>query len=275
MNNRNVEFFNLSFLDLLSGALASIIFLFIIVPKGEITLHNDPVTVIYDTIQNKFYGNLPDGFPVTDRGDTLLAIVGELQGVPIAMQEPEPQTTESRQPTREKSRKKQDTPRKKSQQQVAQTTVEPAKLKGSRPNVPCMLSIEIRWSNKKDNVDLYVCKDNACVFGGKRHRDFIGYWDSGKARSSLFGGDLRTNQEAVRQFDAIIPGTYDIYAQYKESASDKPNIPVHLQVYTKNEANQERGDDHYFKLNLNPTDRTRIARLIVGKDGEIEFQTFK
>ncbi len=61
MKNRNVEFFNLSFLDLLSGALASIIFLFIIVPKGELTINTDPVTVVYDTIQNQFYGSIPEG----------------------------------------------------------------------------------------------------------------------------------------------------------------------------------------------------------------------
>lgn len=286
MKNRNVEFFNLSFLDLLSGALAAIIFLFIIVPKGEITLRDEPVTVVYDTIQNRFYGSIPAGFHARGDGDTILAIIGNLEGVPIAMADPQTPEETPEEPVRQRTRRTQESPasearteekprREEESMQVTTSTAAPAELNGSRPNVPCMLSFEIRWANKMDNVDLYVCKDNACVFGGKRHLPFIGFWDSGKSKTRLFGGDLRTNQEAVRQFDQIIPGTYDIYVQYKESTEPKADIPIRLQVYTKNAEDQERGDDHYFKLPMDPINKTRVAQVVVGPNGEIEFKTFK
>ena len=277
MKNRNVEFFNLSFLDLLSGALAAIIFLFIIVPKGEITIHDDPVTLTYDKHQKKFYGSMPEALLDKQLGDTLLAIVGNIESVPVASASPEePEIATRKRPEPERSEVSAPKKAPKEKKQVTSSMrVVPSTLQGSRPDVPCMLSIEIKWANKQDNIDLYVCKDNACVFGGKRYRDFIGYWDSGKARTSIFGGDLRTNQEAVRQFDEIIPGTYTILAQYKESEDPKPDIPVRLQVYTKNGDKVERGKQHYFNLDINPQTRTRIARVTVAADGAIEFESFK
>lgn len=276
MKNRNVEFFNLSFLDLLSGALAAIIFLFIIVPKGEMTIKDDPVTVTYDSIQNKFFGSIQDPLLMKRSGDTILAIVGNVQGIPVAVAEtPQPEKEEPEPVARKPRREKTPPPPQKEEKLVAKTSVPESKLQGSRPDVPCVLSIEIKWANKKDNVDLFVCKDQACVFGGKRHRDFIGFWDSGKSKTSIFGGDLRTNQEAVRQFDQIIPGTYNILAQYKESQNPTDDLPVRLQVYTRNEDRVERGKEHYFDLDLNPNEKTRIAQVTVGPDGEIDFQSFK
>lgn len=276
MKNRNVEFFNLSFLDLLSGALAAIIFLFIIVPKGEMTIKDDPVTVTYDSIQNKFFGSIQDPLLMKRSGDTILAIVGNVQGIPVAVAETrQPEEEEPEPVARKPRREKTQSPPPKEEKLVTKTSVPESKLQGSRPDVPCVLSIEIKWANKQDNVDLFVCKDQACVFGGKRHRDFIGFWDSGKSKTSIFGGDLRTNQEAVRQFDQIIPGTYNILAQYKESQNPTDDLPVRLQVYTRNENKVERGKEHYFDLDLNPNEKTRIAQVTVGPDGEIDFQSFK
>lgn len=276
MKNRNVEFFNLSFLDLLSGALAAIIFLFIIVPKGNVTVAETPLPVSYDTLQMKFFGDIPDTLMTMREGDTLLAIITGYDKAPkTASPKPIPKPTPKPAP-KPKEPKKPEEP--KEDPQAAKTpVVKPAELKGSKPDVPCVLSIEMKWDDKKDNVDLYVCKDNDCVFGGRRYRSFIGYWDSGKARSKLFGADLRTNQEAVRQFDEIIPGEYMIYAQYKDSDEPKSNLPIQLQVYTKNEDGTERGEVHHFTLDINPTpnDKTSIARAIIGPDGEIEFKTFK
>lgn len=271
MKNRNVEFFNLSFLDLLSGALAAIIFLFIIVPKGNVTVAETPLPVSYDTLQMKFFGEIPDTLMSMREGDTLLAIITGYDNAPnIASPKPIPTPTPKPKPKKPEETKQ--------ETQAAKTpVVKPAELKGSKPDVPCMLSIEMKWDNKVDNVDMYVCKDNDCVFGGRRYRSFIGFWDSGKSKSRLFGADLRTNQEAVRQFDAIIPGEYMIYAQYKDSDEPKSNLPIQLQVYTKNEEGVERGEVHHFTLNINPTpnNKTSIARAIIGPDGEIEFRTFK
>ncbi len=283
MKNRNVEFFNLSFLDLLSGALAAVIFLFIIVPKGEPTVFDDPVSVTYDSTQMKFFGHVPDELFDWQPGDTILAIIGEY-GLAPKTEEPQRVVERSKPVTRRRERpqapKKEVVEEEKTVAEERATaeptpTVAPSKFSGSKPDVPCVLSIEMKWASKKDNVDLFVCKDNDCVFGGKRYRSFIGHWDSGKARTSLFGGDLRTNQEAVRQFDEILPGTYDILAQYKDSSDPKEEVPIRLQVYTKNEDGTERGKEHYFKLPMNPTERTRIAQLTVGPDGELDFQTFK
>jgi hypothetical protein len=291
MKNKSVEFFNLSFLDLLSGALASVIFLFIIVPKGEPVVLNSPVAITYDTLQNKFYGMMPDSLWNMEEGDSLLAIIGKLEANPedvrsFARMEvpelPKPKPPVQRKPkktVKEEKPVEQKEEVKEQEEEKAEPKPTPkiteSKFTGSKPDVPCVLSIEVKWENKKDNVNLFVCKDNDCVFGGRRYRSFIGQWDSGKARTSLFGGDLRTNQEAVRQFDELLPGTYEILAQYKESPDPKDELPVRLQVYTKNEEGVERGDEHYFTLSLDPSGRVLIAKLIVGPDGEIDFQTLK
>lgn len=281
MKNRNVEFFNLSFLDLLSGALAAVIFLFIIVPKGEPTEFGEPMGASLDTLEMKFYGFLPDSMTDPQPGDTIFAVIGQLTGKTAVKGEerearPAPKVRE-RTPARPEPSEKEKTPPtpEKEETPALKSPVPASKFSGSKPDVPCMVSIEMKWASKKDNVDLFVCKDNDCVFGGRRYRSFIGYWDSGKARTSLFGGDLRTNQEAVRQFDEIIPGTYDILAQYKDSSDPKAEVPVRLQVYTKNEDGTERGKEHIFKLEMNPTERVRIARVTIGANGELDFQTFK
>jgi len=285
MKNKSIEFFNLSFLDLLSGALASVIFLFIIVPKGEPVVLNSPVAITYDTLQNKFYGIMPDSLLNLEEGDSVLAIVGKLEANPedvrsFARMET-PQLPKPKKPVPKKSKKTVKEEEKPSEQPKDESKAEPkpkiteSKFTGSKPDVPCLLSIEVKWDNKKDNVNLYVCKDNDCVFGGRRYRSFIGQWDSGKARTRLFGGDLRTNQEAVRQFDELLPGTYEILAQYKESSEPKDELPLRLQVYTKNDEGVERGDEHYFTLSLDPSARVLIAKLIVGPNGEIDFQTFE
>ncbi len=280
MKNRSIEFFNLSFLDLLSGALASVIFLFIIVPKGEITIYDSPVAITYDTLQKQFYGVIPDSMMGKQPGDTILAILSDFEHRPEAVAstanpEPRPPVRERpRSESRDTPEEKQDEP-KEEREETPQVTIPASKFTGSKPDVPCVLSIEMKWGSKKDNVDLFVCKSNDCVYGARRSREDIGFWDSGKARTSIFGGDLRTNQEAVRQFDQIMPGTYEILAQYKESDAPKTEMPIRLQVYTKNDDGVEHGKEHYFKLNINPTDRVRIATVTVGANGAIEFQSFK
>lgn len=275
MKDRNVEFFNLSFLDLLSGALAAIIFLFLIVPKGNLTIHDQPLVITYDTLQNKFFGEIPDSLRYKQEGDTLLAVIAGFEITPSGVKTT-PKSTPTPQPKQRVAERKED-PKPQKSEEAPKITVTQSKFTGSKPDVPCMVSIELKWDDKKDNVDLFVCKDNDCVYGGRRYRNFIGAWDSGKSRTSIFGGaDFRTNQEAVRQFDAIIPGEYEILAQYKESdESPKSNLPMRLQVYTKNDDGVERGKEHYFTLSMNPNDRTRIARVVIGQDGDIDFQSYK
>lgn len=279
MKNREIEFFNLSFLDLLSGALAAIIFLFIIVPKGNVTVIETPLAVSFDTIQSKFFGDIPESLAELREGDTLLAIITGYYDSPVEVSSPKPLPTPSPKPT---ARKAPMPPKSKTTEaepeeprpEPATPRVKPSELVGSRPNVPCVVSFEAKWDHKEDNVDLFVCKDGECVFGAPRARSnsSIGYWDSGKSRTKLFGSDLRTNQEAVRQFDDIIPGVYEIFLQYKNSDNPKSPLPVQVQVYTKNPDGAERGNVHHLTLTLDPHNRVPAARATIGSDGEIEFQ---
>lgn len=266
---RIIDLFNISFLDLLSGALGAVIFLFIIVPKGEGMGPTDEpqLAIVFDTIQKHFYGKLPDSLHYKRVGDSLLTVLVEFDKMP-GLEDCPPQVKCPEVP-------KQKTPQTTKQPaQKSTPSTKPPKYRGSMPDVPCVFSIELNWDDPADNVDLFVCKDNDCVFGGRRFRNFIGYWDSGKSRSSIFGGDLRTSQEAVRQFDALIPGEYTIFAQYKEALTPKSNLPVRGLVYTKNNEGDERGREFNFTLSVNPRDRTRIGRLVVNTDGSFDLQLF-
>lgn len=267
--NRNIDLFNISFLDLLSGALGAVIFLFIIVPKGEGQgpTDNPQLAIVFDTIQNQFYGKLPDSLNYKRVGDSLLTVVFEFNKMPGL----EPQPPVEKRP----AKPAQKSPKTTTQAEPKSTpSTRAPKYKGSMPDVPCVFSIELKWDDPADNVDLYVCKDNDCVYGGRRYRNFIGYWDSGKSRSSIFGGDLRTSQEAVRQFDAIIPGEYTIFAQYKEALTPKSNLPIRGLVYSKSPEGDERGKEFNFTLSVDPKNRTRVGKLVVNTDGSLDLQLF-
>ncbi|HLV53583.1 MAG TPA: hypothetical protein VKY29_06160, partial [Cryomorphaceae bacterium] len=255
MKNREIEFFNLSFLDLLSGALAAIIFLFIIVPKGNVTVLETPLAVSYDTLQGKFFGDIPETLAEMREGDTLLAIITGYYESPPEVASPKPISTPTPRPAVRgvPMPSKTESPTEKSVEEPVESAagaeaprVRASELAGSRPDVPCVVSFEAKWDDKEDNVDLFVCKEGECVFGAPRARSnaAIGYWDSGKSRTRLFGSDLRTNQEAVRQFDDIVPGAYEIFLQYKSSENPKTALPVQVQVYTKNPDGRERGNVH-------------------------------
>ena len=137
---------------------------------------------------------------------------------------------------------------------------------GTPPSVPARLSFELTWADKRDNVDLYVCQGNTCVYGNNKRERSIGNWDSGKSRNRLFGNDLRTNQEAVRQFDELLPGTYTIYAHFKESEAGRNKVSVKGLIYTKDDAGKPRGKTYSKTLPLAET-RTRLITVTVKPDG--------
>lgn len=138
---------------------------------------------------------------------------------------------------------------------------------GSGPSVPANLSIEVNWRDKGDNIDLFVCKDGDCVYGGRKKNKKIGNWDSGKSRNRIFGNDLRTNQEAVRQFDEIIPGEYQIYAQLKSSKENRNSVVINGLIYTKDpESLKERGEGFERTIELGKG-RILIATIILEADG--------
>lgn len=305
MKRRDVELFNISFLDILSGALGAVLFLFIVVPKGEGRgpAAHPQLSVVLDTVQNKFFGELPDSLRASDAGDTLLSIVFDYKRMPSIENCPEPKPCPELPDMRamhryiakleaELSRFKIDNKKMKSKEKSLRNLVDKSKqkrkekkhieklvkrqtndnYKGDMPNVPCKFSVEIKWTDIVDNVDLFLCKDGKCVYGGKRKRKQIGFWDSGKSKTSIFGGDLRTTQEAIRQFDSVIEGDYKIYAQYK-SAKEAPKASVVIQglVYTNTDENGPKSKTFTHELNFNKKERTFIGSLKLKSDGSFTF----
>lgn len=298
MSRRNTELFSLSMLDLLTGALGAIIFLFIITPKGEgaAPAVEQQAIVYFDTLQMKIHGALPDSLLAKRSGDSLLVVLKDYKNLPKKEKSPykvlaknesklpkpsprKPATqveqpkqkpipkTKSTQPA--KSEGKKGTP-KKSDAKSQKTAKESTQFKGSPPSVPAAVSFEINWADKNDNVDLIVCKDGKCVYGGKKRIKGVGQWDSGKSRNRLFGNDLRTNQEAVRQYDEIIPGQYQIYAQFKESKKGKKTTTIKGLIYTKNAKSQERGE-HFTRSLPITTNRFLIGTVQLKADGTYQF----
>jgi len=146
-----------------------------------------------------------------------------------------------------------------------QATPDPA-YRGTPPSVPARLSFELKWADKADNVDLFVCQGNTCVYGNNKRERSIGQWDSGKSRNRLFGNDLRTNQEAVRQFDKLLPGTYTLYAMFKESGAGRSSVKVDGLIYTKDDKGKPRGKT-YSKTIKQGESRTRLITVTIKADG--------
>lgn len=138
--------------------------------------------------------------------------------------------------------------------------------RGTPPSVPALLSFELNWEDAGDNVDLFVCQGNNCVFGSRKRDSNIGTWDSGKSRNRIFGNDLRTNQEAVRQFDKLLPGTYTIYGMFKESEKGRKSVKVDGLIYTKDSKGKPRGETYSKTLTLNDS-RTRLITVEIKADG--------
>ncbi len=296
---REIEMFNLSFLDILTGALGAILFLFIIVPKGggKGPASKPELALTLDTIQNKYFGDLPDSLRHSASGDTLLSVVVQFGKMPSIVDCPEPKPCPKlpditkmkryiarleRDLARYKINESPITRRnrlRKKETSIANKVPKPllaSQYKGDLPNVPCKFSVEIKWNDIADNVDLFLCKEGHCVYGGRKRLKTVGYWDSGKSRSSIFGGDLRTTQEAVRQFDAIIPGQYTVYAQYKSASGEPKNsIVIRGLVYTHTKANGEKGESFTNILPFNKRERTKIGEIQLNEDGSFTFNHLK
>jgi hypothetical protein len=293
MSRRTTQLFSLSLLDLLTSALGAIIFLFIITPKGgEPAAKVQQAMVYFDTTQMKIYGDLDDSLLTKSAGDTLFTVLVAYKDLPKPVKEPEkkyvydeprpkpqptpipenkpvnqpPKPTPTKQPTPQPTPPKKEEPPKKTEPTKEPPAQKPPEYKGDAPSVPCLVSFEVQWGSKTDNVDLFVCKGNSCVYGGNKKDNQIGQWDSGKSRNRVFGNDLRTNQEAVRQFDKLIPGEYKIYADFKESDTNRKTVQVIGLVYTKDESGLQRGEKFSQKLELGKG-RTLLATVTIKQDG--------
>ena len=306
MSRRTQQLFSLSLLDLLTSALGAIIFLFIITPKGGASASGDrQAMVFFDTTLMKIHGELPDSLLGKMAGDTmqvvLMAYKEDPQAEELVRAEAKKRAAE-RAKARAEAEAMAETKAKEAalakaranQRPVEKPKVEaptkpvstppkpdpkpeptkekpkdpkPPVYKGDAPSVPANVSFEINWANKDDNVDLFICKGNNCVYGGRKNDKKIGQWDSGKSRNRIFGNDLRTNQEAVRQFDEIIPGEYQIYAELKDSKSNSATVDISGLIYTKDPVtNLERGERFYKTLVL-AEGRMHIATILLNEDG--------
>lgn len=293
MARRKTQLFNLSFLDLLSGALGAIIFLFIITPKGGAPAAKvQQVAMYFDTTQMQIFGSLHDSLQHKQVGDTLftilvdykqlekpekekparLAVIREQLPKPTRSTQPKPKPKEeTKKPEKviEKPKEEKKPIPKKEETKKESSTPSTATYTGSAPSVPCKVSFEINWPSSEDNVDLFICKGRSCVYGGKKKNKSIGQWDSGKSRNRLFGNDLRTNQEAVRQFDKIVPGEYKIYAQFKESKAKHTSVAIKGLIYTKGSGG-EKGDTFYKTLKVS-RDRVLIGTVRLEANGNFKF----
>lgn len=284
MSRRRNQPFNLSLLDLLTSALGAVIFLFIITPKGGAPAsQTKQLGVFLDTMQQQVFGLIPDSLQGKQVGDTLLAVLVDYKSLPreekqprlVVQQRPAPQPDRAKEvkpsdneEVKEETRRDMETPKPKPPVPKEQTP--PPIYRGDAPSVPCLVSFEINWDNADDNVDLFVCKDGSCVYGGRKRDREVGQWDSGKSRNRLFGNDLRTNQEAVRQFEQILPGEYLLYAHFKNSRRDQETVRIDGLIYTKAPSGQERGGT--FSQNLQLTEeRVLIGKIVLKEDGQFSF----
>lgn len=292
MARRKTSLFNLSFLDVLTSALGAIIFLFIITPKGggETAAKVRQALVYFDTAQMKIHGDLHDSLLSKRAGDTLFTVLLDYKMLPGTeeprrrifafnerREEPKPER-----PVEEKEIEMSEKSEKTEKPEEKQPTPDPVPAalaekpkppvyRGDAPSVPCLVSFEISWPSRDDNVDLFICKGDGCVYGGRKRDRDIGEWDSGKSRNRLFGNDLRTNQEAVRQFDRIIPGDYKIYAEFKDSKKNKESLVIKGLLYTQDKDGNERGEAFTKLLKLG-AERSLIGTVTLRPDGTYEFR---
>lgn len=298
MARRKNQLFNLSFLDLLTSALGAIIFLFIITPKGGMSAADvRQATVYIDTTNLKIFGELDDSLKYKRVGDTLLTVLVDYKSMPVEKKEepkkilasnekptkppkryepvestPKPKPTVPKKKEVKPTKKETKVPETKKETPVKSETPKPPTYKGDAPSVPSKVSFEINWQSADDNIDLYVCKGRNCVYGGRKNDKRIGQWDSGKSRNRLFGNDLRTNLEAVRQFDNIIPGEYKIYASFKESKRNRAAVTVDGLVYTRGKDNIERGESFSKRLTRGK-DRVLLGTVTLLENGNYKFKT--
>lgn len=288
MPRRKKQLFNLSFLDLLSGALGAIIFLFVIIPRGGApATASHQVAVAFDTAYNYMYGVLDDSLLNKNIGDTLLVLLTDFNKMPTLEDCPEcPECAEDKKcppcPKRKDCPPCNDRPCPPIRPCKCPTcpVCPPAtdtRFVGDPPSVPCKASFEIKWEDIKDNVDLFVCKGKPCVYGKKRYRqnDDIGQWDSGISKNGggFFskGTDYRTTLEAVRQIRKIVPGKYEIYAQFKESEKGNTAVQITGLVYTKNDKGKENSQKYTHTLPLDKKNSTLLATVDLKADGTFIF----
>lgn len=317
MVRREVQLFSLSTLDVLTGALGAVIFLFIIVPKGGASASRTAVqaALSYDTQHKQLWGLTADSLANKKIGDTLLIVIRDLNEMPQAVpcpacpncpdcppvagrtktqqsdrsefkpQTDKPQTDKPQtdKPQTPQSDKPVYDPTKEKVIPIGLTGVEKGEYERLKqieilPNVPCVVAFDIFWKNQIDNVDIFVRNQKGDFVSGKpskRNNPSIGKWESGISRTKLFEKvDLRTNMEGVRQKDKIVPGTYEIYGQFKATDPKNPKSSIDIEglFYTNDSKGNERGKRYKKTLSLSQGGTPqKMATVTVREDGTFDF----
>ncbi|MCO6488713.1 MAG: hypothetical protein J5I98_09865 [Phaeodactylibacter sp.] len=252
MARRSYQFFNLSFLDVISGALGAVLFLFIIVDKGGGQAVPPPaggqypkVYLSLDTARQQFHGFMPDSIAARRPGESVLVVVKAVEPAPGQPQPAPcppapPCDCDGRSPrcprpedhrrvcTNPEDHRQPHCPDPAHHQRAAcpdaaahrtprcpdpacHRQVEPRASRPSDPiGLPYKLGFLLEAANFKEEIDIQVCRDGACINGFRKTGEGMRWLDlrrGGLAKKARTGGELILMEEK------LIPGIYSIYAR--------------------------------------------------------------
>lgn|GEM_PF-809927 len=211
-NRKEINVFSVSFLDLLSGALAAVIILFVIVPKAtqegqkasqtldSLQVQTDSLATMIErartAIPDSIYQQLKrQAEMIQATVDTLTDRVAVLEG----------QLANTQQENEQLRRELEEVRNQLSEIQQTQN-----QNQGRGPGevifgLNAEVGIVVTWKENVD-VDLYLKKGDSLCFYGKKNTRFAQYMDDITSRS----GDSDERYELIYQKE-VIPGTYEIY----------------------------------------------------------------
>ena len=135
---------------------------------------------------------------------------------------------------------------------------------------PPGINFQIEFDEKSgQNVDLWVEKSGKYVFGNKRKEDF-GTWDNDKRG---FLNDQKTGLERVRQLGEPIPGTYKVYAHYRQSGTAPPSIKVSLYLSSQKAQQSDKLEFNVPQSKNNPRSGggMLLKTVTVLSDGSLKY----
>lgn len=135
---------------------------------------------------------------------------------------------------------------------------------------PPGINFQIEFDEKSgQNVDLWVEKNGKYVFGNKRKEDF-GTWDNDKRG---FLNDQKTGLERVRQLGEPIPGTYKVYAHYRQSGTAPPSIKVSLYLSSQKAQQSDKLEFNVPQSKNNPRSGggMLLKTVTVLSDGSLKY----
>lgn len=291
MSRRAQQFFKLSFLDILSGALGAILFLFIIVDKagGEKEIPSTggtQLTEIYqslDTVTMRLHGIIPDTLKKLYPGRSLLVVISDILPAPDQPKCPPQEPCKGRgggpvclDPERHK---KPDCPDPGHHKQVvcvdpsvhdkllcddpgcSKTTIQ---YQGDPLALAYHLGFSLTSANPADEIDLQVCKDGVCVSGAKKQGAGMRWLN---LKEGGFFAKPRTWNEIILAEGSLQPGTYTCYARVDCKSAATSNIE--LVVGTKKQNMPRQVATFSKKLDKCGNQWIVVGAVIVGSDYSI------